>query len=353
MRKALCLAEKGRGFTSPNPMVGAVIVKNDAIIASGYHHRSGQAHAEIEAIRNIPASRLQGATIYVNLEPCCHYGKTPPCVDEIIKRRFKRVVIAVKDPNPLVDGRSIKKLKRAGINVTVGIARNEAMRLNEVFFKNMRTGLPFVVAKIGQSLDGKIATAAKESQWITSEVSRYQAKRLRDNCDCVLVGINTVIQDNPGLNGIKKVPYKAVIDPRFCLPRHCRILRESPEKIILFTSSKMASSSRRKAFASAINVCYMPETGGHIAVNEILRKLFARGIMSVLVEGGSDTLGRFFDARCVDKVYFFIAPKVIGGQKSLSAIGGNGIKTLKEAFVLKDVAVHRYAEDFLIEGYPV
>lgn len=351
MQKALALAEKARGFTSPNPMVGAVIVKNGTVIADGYHHGSGLAHAEIEAMRKVPVEALRGATLYVNLEPCCHYGKTPPCVDEIIRCRFKRVVIAVKDPNPLVAGRSIKKMQRAGIKVTLGVAQTEARRLNEVFFKNMCKGLPFVATKVAQSLDGKIATAFGESQWITSEASRRKAKHLRDSYDCVLVGVNTVIQDDPGLKGLKKIPFKVIIDPRLQLPPRCRLLQENPEKVIVFTSSEMSASTKCKAFASSVDVCYMPAKKAHIAVNEILHKLFEKGITSVFVEGGSDTLGRFFDAKCVDKVYFFIAPKIIGGKKSLSAIGGKGVKKLKEAFVLKDITIHRYAKDFLIEAY--
>jgi len=353
MQKTFALAEKGRGRTSPNPIVGAVVVKNNTVIASGYHRRCGQAHAEIEALRKVPPAAVRGACLYVNLEPCSHYGRTPPCVDEIIKHRFRRVVIAVKDPNPRVAGRAIRKLRKAGIAVSVGLAQKEAIRLNEVFFKNMRKKLPFVAVKIAQSMDGRIATVSKESKWITSPASRYQAKCLRDIYDCVLVGVNTAIQDDPRLNGIKKIPYKAIIDPQLRLSPHCRLLRKNPEKVILFTSSQMAVRLRRKGFPSSMDICCLRRHQGNISVKEIMRELFKRGVMSVFVEGGSETIGRFFDACCVDKVYFFIAPKVIGGRTSLPAVGGEGIKKLSRAWMIKDVILRRQAEDFLISGYPV
>ncbi len=235
LQEAFYLAKKGEGLTSPNPLVGAVITKNNKVIAKGYHRRYGLAHAEVEAIKSAKED-LKGATLYINLEPCCHFGKTGPCVDEVIKSGIKRVVISTADPNPQVKGKSIKKMRRQGIKVDLGLAKKEALKLNEIFFKNMKAKKPFVVAKLAQSLDGKITSSTGISKWITSAESRQVAKTLRDKYDCVLIGANTLKKDNPKLNGLKKIPYKVVLSSELDFPKKAYILRNNLERLIISVS---------------------------------------------------------------------------------------------------------------------
>jgi len=350
MGKTFQLARKAEGYTSPNPLVGAVIVENNRIIGKGYHKRCGFPHAEIAAMRNCRRKNFSRATLYINLEPCFHFGRTPPCVDAIINNKFKRVVIAVKDPNPRVQGKSIRKLKSKGVKVKVGVGEKEAAKLNAVFFKNMRAKRPFVTAKVAQSLDGKITTKTGISQWITGAPARRFSRSLRDKHDCVLIGINTVLKDDPTLNGLKKIPLKAVIDPHFKLPLRSHLLSKHPDKLIIFTSR----SQRRKLknIPSAVRVFFLEAKEGCFSLKKVLKTLFAGGITSVFVEGGSRTLGSFFDQKLVDKAYFFIAPVIIGGQTALTSIGAKGITHLRFAPRLKDMEIKRIKEDILISGYP-
>lgn len=349
MQEAIKLAKKAEGFTSPNPLVGAVIVKNNRIVSSGYHRRAGTPHAEINAIKRAKPS-LVTSTIYLNLEPCYHFGRTPPCVDKIIKEKFKKVVIATLDPNPLVGGKSLKKLKKAGIKVKVGILKQEAQKLNEVFFKNMKENMPFVVAKAAQSLDGKIATSKGISKWITSKRARNYSKSLRDKYDSVLVGINTVIKDNPDLNGLKRAPVKIVIDPDLKLSLKTNLYKKYHKKLIVITSDK--SKRKAKRMRGIKNVLFFKMKNKTIPLREVLRKLYSLGITSVFVEGGSHTLGTFFDARLIDKAYFFIAPIVIGGKDSLASIGGKGYLEPKSACRLEKLELIPIGGDLLICGYP-
>lgn len=349
LKKTFSLAKKGEGFTSPNPLVGALFVKNNKILSFGYHHKAGGPHAEVEAIR-AAKKKLSGSTLYVNLEPCCGFGRTGPCVDEIIKRDIKRVVIATADPNPRVNGKSIKKLRKAGIKVEVGLCKKEAQELNEIFFKNMREKKPFVVAKVAQSLDGKIATQKGISQWITSSSSRKFSKKLRDKYDCVLIGANTLIKDNPGLNGLKRFPFKAVISPRLNIPLDSYLLEKNPDKLIIFTSDK--SKLKRKKIPDKVKVFFLKEKKGWLPIEKILKILYSLGLMSVFVEGGSQTLGQFFIKKEVDKAFFFIAPKVIGGRAALSSIGAEGFSTLKTAPSLENFKIKRIGKDILAWGYP-
>lgn len=349
LKKTFKLAKKGEGTVSPNPLVGAIFVKKGKVIAEGYHQRCGAPHAEIEAINKASFS-LAGSALYVNLEPCCHFGRTPPCVDEIIKRKVKRVVIATADPNPRVGGKSIVKLRQAGISVRIGLCREEARRLNEVFFKNMREKAPFVVIKTAQSLDGKIAARTGLAKWITSSASRRRAKSLRDKYDCVLVGINTVIADDPCLCGLRKTPYKVIIDPYLKMPLSAKMLREDPDKVIIFSLQK--SGKIKKKFPRGVRVFFMPAYAGRIKVRDVLKKLYNLDIMSVFVEGGAQTIGAFFDEKVVDKVYFFIAPKIIGGRQAIASVGGRGVSSPERSFFLKDAAVERVGEEILVSGYP-
>ena len=349
LQQAICLAKKGEGFTSPNPLVGAVITKNNKIIAKGYHKRCGLPHAEIEAIKSAKGD-LKGSTLYINLEPCCHFGKTGPCVDEIIKRGIKKVFISTIDPNPKVKGKSIKRLRKEGVKVELGLAKKEALELNEIFFKNMNKKRPFVVAKLAQSLDGKIASSKGISKWITSSQSRKFAKSLRDKYDCVLIGANTLKKDNPKLNGLKKIPYKVVISSKLDLPKSSYIFKNNPEKLIIFTSQK--KKLKRKTIPSKARVFYLKEDRGFFSPDEILKKLYKLDIMSVFVEGGSKTLGYFFKKKRVDKVYFFIAPLVLGGSDALCSIGAGGFSSPIKAATIKNIDIKHIGRDFLFSGYP-
>ena len=348
IKKTFQLARKAEGFTSPNPMVGAIIVKDNRLVSQGYHRAWGLPHAEIEAIRKAQGN-IKGATLYVNLEPCFHFGKTPPCVEEIIRQKIKKAVIATVDPNPIVKGKSIAKLKRAGVKVKVGLCEDEARALNEVFFKNMKKKKPFVVAKAAQSLDGKIASRKGISKWITSKEAREFSRCLRDKYDAVLVGVNTVVKDNPRLNGAGKVPFKVIIDPYLEIPLNVRILREDPHKVIIFSSLKV----KKKCKLSSIKVIFLKEKNGRFSLKGVLDALYRLGIMSVFVEGGSQTLGGFFDEKLIDKVYFFISPKIIGGRDALSSVGARGFVSPAKCASIKNIEIKHLGEDILVMGYPV
>ncbi|MDD5070601.1 MAG: bifunctional diaminohydroxyphosphoribosylaminopyrimidine deaminase/5-amino-6-(5-phosphoribosylamino)uracil reductase RibD [Candidatus Omnitrophica bacterium] len=349
MSLAIKLALKGEGKTQANPMVGAIIVKNGRIISRGYHRRFGGPHAEIVAFKNNKKAS-KGATLYVNLEPCCHFGKTGPCVEAIISEGIKRVVIATPDPNPLVNGKSISFLRKKGINVTVGVLKDEAKRINEVFFKNMETGLPFVVTKTGQSLDGKTATRLGESKWITSSFSRELVKELRDKYRAVLVGVNTVIADDPTLEGFKTSPYKIIVDPDFRTPLNCKLLRNYSEKTIIVTA--VGTKIKKTNFKGTI-IQIKRNKSGDLSLRAVLAALYGEGITSIFVEGGSETLGKFFDSKLVDKSYFFIAPKILGGKTALASIGAIGVSQLKKAVVISNLNVENRGCDILVWGYPI
>lgn len=349
IQKTFLLAKKGEAFTSPNPLVGALIVKDNKIIAGGYHKRCGLAHAEIEAIHKTKQKHLCGSTLYVNLEPCSHFGRTPPCVDQIIKNKIKRVVIATLDPNPTVKGKSVRKLKKAGIKVDVGLLCDEARKLNEVFFKNMKDKMPFVVVKVAQSLDGKIATEKGLSKWITTAKSRKLVRSLRDKYDSVLVGANTFIKDNPRLNGLRKIPYKIVISSQLNLPSGHYLFKTNPHKLIIFSSYK--NRNKLNNIPKAAKLIFLKETKGELPLRNILKILYKLGVMSVFVEGGSDTLGRFFRRKLIDKAYFFISPKIIGGKGALTSVGAKGFASPGISPYLDKIEIKKIGEDILIEGY--
>ncbi|MCF7917043.1 MAG: bifunctional diaminohydroxyphosphoribosylaminopyrimidine deaminase/5-amino-6-(5-phosphoribosylamino)uracil reductase RibD [Candidatus Omnitrophica bacterium] len=348
MKKAINLAKKGTGETSPNPLVGAVIVKNNKIIGTGFHKRCGLAHAEINALKKAGNS-AKGATLYINLEPCSHFGKTPPCVDEVIKAGIKRVVIAIKDPNPQVWGKAIRKLKKQKIEVSLGVCKKEALELNEIFLKNMKESLPFVVAKVAQSLDGKIATKAGQSKWITTKSSRQFSYQLRDKYDAVLIGAETLRKDNPRLNGLKKIPYKIIISSDLNLPKKSYLFKNFPSNTVVFTSHKHKSKNK---LPPEVKVISLRMTKRGFSLKQILKKLYSFGIMSVFIEGGSETLGRFFQQKLIDKVYFFIAPMIFGGKDSLTSIGADGFSTIKESAKIKNIEIEKIDQDILISGYP-
>lgn len=351
MRLALRLAEHGRYSVSPNPMVGCVIVDSGgSIIGEGFHGRAGEAHAEIEAIRN--ASRIvRGATVYVTLEPCAHHGKTPPCVDALIAEGVARVVVAIEDPNPEVRGRGIHKLRQAGVVVEVGSREDEAARLNEKFLHSIEQKLPFVLIKAAMTLDGKMATVTRRSQWITSAESRERSLRLREEYDAILVGSGTVIHDNPhltrrlGLNSAIQPWTRVVLDAKAQIPATARLLTDGG-RTLLFTGDQSKYSPRE-----GLEVVEWKK-GVSFDLREVLQELDLRGIRSVIAEGGSIIHSQLIRERLWQKMALFVAPMVIGGAEAPSIFGGEGVEDLTEAFRFRFHDVERVGSDLLITSYP-
>lgn len=346
MQRALRLAEMGRTKTSPNPLVGAVFVRGGKIIAEGYHKKFGGDHAEIVAIKNAREKSLTGSTLYINLEPCVHYGKTPPCAPKIIEAGVVRVVIAVKDPNPLVSGRGITALRKAGVRVEVGCLKHEDSALNEKFIKWIASGMPFVSMKIAMSLDGKIATRTGDSKWITGESSREYVKRLRDEYDAILVGTGTVFADNPSLSGKTREPKRIILDSALKIPLTAKIFRDS--NVFVATTSKAPKSKINALIKRGIDFKIFAYKDGEIPLRPLLRYLGGKNISSILVEGGSEIFGSVIDEKLVDKFYWFIAPKIIGGRDAKPAVGGKGIAKMAQAMDLKDFEIKQLGKDILV-----
>ncbi len=352
MRRCLALAEQGRGHVSPNPMVGCVVVRHGKIIAEGYHRRFGGSHAEVIALRKA-GNKARGATLYVNLEPCTHFGKTPPCVDSILKSGIKTVVVAVNDPNPFVRGAGVRQLRTAGVRVRVGVLKRDADILNEKFFTFMKTGLPFVAVKIAQTLDAKITDSTGTSKWITGEQARTEAHRLRSEYDAVLVGANTVKRDNPRLNvrHVKGVnPVRIIIDGRLSIPATAHVANAKTIPTILLTSSlAMKQQPRKVRSLTRQRVVVLPVQNGNRLRPEHMLKILGRiGISSVLVEGGSKTVGMFIESGLVQKVHCFVAPKILGD--GLSSWVFNRARSLQHSFQIMNPVVRQLGNDFLLEG---
>jgi diaminohydroxyphosphoribosylaminopyrimidine deaminase/5-amino-6-(5-phosphoribosylamino)uracil reductase len=353
MRRALHLAEKGKGRTSPNPMVGAVLVKNGQVVGEGYHVKAGADHAEIIALRRA-GEKAKGATLYLNLEPCIHYGKTPPCAPAVIEAKVKRVVIGMEDPNPLVGGRGLDSLKRAGLNVEVGILEKECRRLNEAFCKYILKKEPFVILKVAATLDGKIAAREGDSKWISGETSRHFIHRMRDQVDGVVIGIGTVLKDDPQLTArIKKGrdPYRIILDSRLRIPEDAKVIGNSPSKTIIATTELAARDKIERLEKKGVRILILDSKQGRVDLKNCLSKLGEMGIMSLLVEGGSQVNGSFLDEGLIDKILFFLSPKLIGDREALGIFGGSGKATLKETIPLNELRVRRIGKDILIEGY--
>ena len=351
MHKALQLALKAKGCTSPNPMVGALVVKNNRIIAEGFHRYCGGDHAEIIALREAKA-QAKGATLYLTLEPCFHFGRTPPCVDAIIKAGIKHVVIGMKDPNPLTNGRSINKLKKAGVKVTVGVLENELRQANEVFIKYISSRLPFVVAKCAQTLDGKIATANGRSKWITSGRTRDFARNLRNDFDAILVGINTVLKDDPRLNAPHKAIKKIILDQRLRIKENAKLLKGvNPANCFIATTAKADRKKLKRFEHKGMNIIVCPTKNGLINLRWLLRALARKEIVSILIEGGAHVIGSALKGDLVDKMHIYIAPKILGSQKALSSIDGLKADNINQSLKLKDVSFQKIGEDFFLQGY--
>lgn len=382
MELALKLAENGIGRVNPNPLVGAVIVKDNRIIGMGFHEKYGENHAERNAVKNA-VEDITGSTLYVTLEPCAHYGKTPPCVDLVIEKNFKRVVIGMLDPNPLVAGRSVEKLRKNNIEVVVGVKEKECREMNEVFIKYITSKVPFVLLKSGMSLDGKIASAGGESKWITSEESRYDGHKLRNKYMGILVGINTVICDDPKLTcrisekrdndellkymkennleynkdlnfdfnnyGVRN-PIRIVVDSHLRIPLDAKVIRDGGQTII---GTIKGCNEEKKCILEELGIKIIETDSyeGKVNLKELIRKLGEEGIDSILIEGGGSINFSFLKEKIVDKVRFYIAPKIIGGDKSKGSICGEGFIKLDDAVNLKDISYRRLSDDFVVDGY--
>ncbi|MGB2982255.1 MAG: bifunctional diaminohydroxyphosphoribosylaminopyrimidine deaminase/5-amino-6-(5-phosphoribosylamino)uracil reductase RibD [Candidatus Bipolaricaulia bacterium] len=352
MRLALELAQIGEGDVNPNPLVGCVIVKEERIVGRGYHRHFGGPHAEVFALDEA-GDDARDATLFVTLEPCCHHGKTPPCTDRIIDAGVARVVFAVRDPNPAVNGNGAAALIAAGIDAEEGVLREEAAMLNEIFFTFAGKGRPFVLLKAAISLDGNIATRSGDSKWISGEASRTEAHRLRRRFASILIGVSTLVADDPELS-VRRVPGRdpvpIVLDPHGRTPDDARLLAREPFPIIV--TSEMTPSRERALASLGARIWRLALDGGRLALPLLLNQLTEAGIDSVLVEGGGETAAAFLEADLVDKLILFIAPILIGGRESVSAIGGQGADRIADAWRLHDVSVRRLADDICVTGYP-
>jgi diaminohydroxyphosphoribosylaminopyrimidine deaminase/5-amino-6-(5-phosphoribosylamino)uracil reductase len=356
MQRALELAAKGKGRTSPNPMVGAVIVKGHRIISEGYHKKAGTPHAEIHALRKA-GKKAKGATLFVSLEPCCHTGKRPPpCSKAIIQSGIKKVIVATKDPNPKVSGKGIRELRAAGIETEVGVLGPEARDLNEAFNKSITQKEPYIVLKIAQSLDGKIATAKGESKWITGKTARRRVHQMRNDLDAVLVGIGTVKKDNPSLDcRIRggRNPYRVIVDSGLRIPLKSKVLGYRDNKTIIATTSKASARKIKQLTTRGARVLVIRSRNDMVDLKALMKELGKMDIMSVMIEGGSSIASSAISAGIVDRVMFFVAPKVIGGTDSIPSIGGKSPALLNNAIKLKDLRATAVGDDILLEGQPV
>ena len=352
MREALRIARNAEGRTSPNPLVGAVIVKDGKIIAEGWHRQAGTPHAEIHAL-NMAGDLARGATLYVTLEPCSHFGRTPPCAQAIINAGISRVVAAMSDPNPKVAGRGFELLRAAGVEVEVGLLEAEARRLNEVFIKWITRRLPFVTMKFACTLDGKIATVAGESQWISGSESRRFTHHLRDINNAILVGVGTVLADNPSLTTRfveGKNPVRVIVDSKARTPLESKVVTDKSARTILAVTEN-APADKISALKSRGVEVITAGNSERVDLESLMHALAEREITSVLVEGGGTIHFSLLRARLVDKVFAFIAPKIIGGSRALSAVEGAGFAKLSDAVELNDITATTLGEDILISGY--
>lgn len=334
MALAIELAKRAEGMTSPNPMVGAVIVKNKMIVGRGYHKRAGLPHAEINALRQAGA-KAKGATLYVTLEPCDHFGRTPPCAQAIIRSGIKRVVIAMKDPNPVNNGNGIRKLNKHGIKTKVGLLADDAQAMNRPYLKFITRKMPFVTVKVAQSLDGKIATRTGDSKWISSDDSRRYVHELRMMADAVMVGANTVRCDDPLLLSRLsrgKQPVRVIVGGRSAISSGAKVFSDPCKAPVIVV--KPAGRNEKK-----------------VDLHKLLNELAKRGIVNLLVEGGGELIASLVKKKLVDRFLVFIAPKIIGGRNAKTSVEGSGIEKIKDALCLKNMSVKRFKEDMLVEAY--
>ena len=375
MRRAIELAKKGGGYVHPNPLVGCVVVNDGAIIAEGYHEKYGEYHAERNALTRCQ-SETKGASLYVTLEPCCHYGKTPPCTEIIIEKGIKKVYVGILDPNPLVAGKGVKRLQDAGIDVEVGLCADEIRELNKVFLKYITTKRPYVIMKTAMTLDGKIAAFTGDSKWVTNDESRKMVHQLRSEMAGVIVGIGTVLADDPmltcRLEGNYHQPIRIVVDSNLRIPIDSQLVNTAKEyrTIVACRHFDRSEAERSEVEKSSLNVnkqkgfldslqtlemrglevIHCASKDGHVSIPDLMTKLGAQGIDSLLLEGGGTLNAAFLEAGCVDEVWAFIAPKIIGGADAKTPVSGKGIDKMSEAINLQDIDIQNINGDILIKG---
>lgn len=352
MRRAIALAKQGGGFVHPNPLVGCVVVKDGQVIAEGYHEKYGEFHAERNALTRCKADTT-GATLYVTLEPCCHYGKTPPCTEIIIEKGLAKVFVGILDPNPLVAGKGVKILQDAGIEVVSGLCEDEIREMNKVFLKYITTKRPYVIMKTAMTLDGKIAAHTGDSKWVTNAESRKAVHALRSELAGVVVGINTVLADDPMLNcrldGRCHQPVRIVVDSKLRIPMDSQLVKTAKEyRTIIATSQAVISTEA--LISKGIEIVFCASNDNHVDINDLMDKLGAMGIDSLLLEGGGTLNAAFLEAGCVDEVWAFIAPKIIGGAAAKTPVSGKGIDLMSEAINLHNIEIQNINGDILIKG---
>lgn len=357
MEMALDLAARGAGRVSPNPMVGAVVVKDDRVVGRGYHEAVGGPHAEIHALHQAGAS-ARGATLYVTLEPCNHQGRTPPCTRSILEAGIRRVVVAMADPNPDVTGGGNAYLQSQGLEVISGVCQEAAVRLNECFVKFIRTRRPFVVLKLAATLDGRIATCTGDARWVTGAAARAHVHYLRHALDAILVGVGTVQTDDPRLtarleDGQGVDPVRIVLDTRLSMTENARMLNQgSSSRTYVVCGPQAASADRKRLTARGAHILEVPVDKEYIDLEALLERLGLMGIASILIEGGARVAGAVLRAGLVDKVLFFYAPKILGGDDGVPMCRGPGPSLMKACIGLRDLTVDRIGEDILVQGYP-
>ncbi|MDF2607470.1 MAG: 5-amino-6-(5-phosphoribosylamino)uracil reductase [Bacillales bacterium] len=354
MKIALQNAVAMKGQTYPNPLVGAVIVNDNRIVGIGAHMKAGEPHAEIHAI-NMAGENAKGGTIYVTLEPCSHHGKTGPCAEAIVKAGISKVIVATLDPNPIVSGRGMKILRDAGIEVTVGVCEDESKKMNEVFNKYIIHRIPFVTVKSAATLDGKISAHTSDSKWITSDTARNDVHKLRNENSAILVGVNTVIKDNPELttripNG--RNPVRVILDSTLRIPFDSKVITDNIAETLIFTSENYSSDAKQKLENLGISV-FVTSGNKKVNINDTLKILGERFLSSVLVEGGGEVNAAFFENKLVDKVVVYIAPKLIGGKTAPTFFEGVGIEKMSNAIELSEVELIKLGPDFKFTGYPI
>lgn len=354
MEAALKHAKRGTGSTSPNPLVGAVLAKNGKVIACGYHKRPGGPHAEVVALDKA-GRKAKGSELFVNLEPCSHFGRTPPCTERIIKDGVARVVIGMVDPNPINNGRGVKRLRKSGIDVKIGVLEERCKDLNRAFISFVTLKRPYVAIKAAQSLDGKIATFTGNSKWITDANTRRLAHKLRSRADAVLVGLNTIIKDDPLLNvrlcKTKKQPMRIVLDSKLKIPIKSRIIQDKSSRLIIATTRYAAKKRIEQLQKAGVDVFVCKSDNGRVEVGTLLRYLAERDISYLLVEGGGSVIASFLNKRLVDEAFFYISPKIIGGRNAPTSVEGVGVESVNSAIKLNNVALKKINQDILLHGY--
>ncbi len=358
MECALSLARLASGYSSPNPAVGAVLVKDGRVVGMGYTQPVGGPHAEVVALAQA-GEEARGATLYVTLEPCCHFGRTPPCTRAIIDAGVSEVHVALVDPNPIVAGKGFAELNAAGIKTCVGAHEREAREINEAYLKHMATGIPFVIAKFAMSLDGKIATKTGDSHWISNDQARCYVHGVRHTVDAIMVGVNTLITDDPKLTArgcggksgaTAKQPLRIIVDGSGRTPVEAKVFSQPGHTLVAWTEP-VDTAKRRQLEALGAEVVVLPGTNGLVDLEAVLREVGRRQVSTVLLEGGSELLGSAFDHGLVDKVLAFIAPIIIGSSEGRTAVGGTGVHSISEALCLERVEVKNFADNVLVSGY--